>query len=152
MTWARGRETVTRLLVQGQIETITGSAANGSQLLASAHMLLESAAREVVHNSEAAYLLAFDAGRKAGAALVTQQGLRIRSGGHHRVLEDVIRAQFDGPFTSFGVLRVRRNEIEYPRFPGDVISDDEAREAIEIARQIFQGADALIDSMTLFRP
>jgi hypothetical protein len=70
--------------------------------------------------------LAYNAARKACVALLAQQGLRTKSGGHHVTTEHVVRAQFGGPFDAFSSLRRRRAEIEYPRFPGDVVTADEA--------------------------
>lgn len=152
MTWQRGATEVSHLLAQGLLEPITGAAANGISLLGSAESLIESARRELNRNPEASYILAFDAARKACASLITQQGLRVKSGSHHRTVEEVVGAQFGGVFSEFGILRARRNEIEYPRFPGDVISPQEATMAVDLATAIHVAAAQLIGSMTLFRP
>lgn len=98
MTWARGRATVDKLLAEGRLEPVSGAAADGRTWLASAGALLESARRESGHNPEAAYVLAYDAARKASTALVVQQGLRPKATGHHVTVERVVRAQFAGPF------------------------------------------------------
>lgn len=152
MTWQRGRETVRELLSTGLLQAVSGSAANGSPLLASAQGLLESARRESSANPEAAYVLAYDAARKACAALLAQQGLRTRSTGHHLSTEEVVRAQFGGPFDAFGALRRRRAEIEYPRFPGDDIEEREVADAIAKVDLILRASTSLMDQLTLFRP
>lgn len=152
MTWQRGQREVEDLLTQGALEPVSGAAADGTTLLTSAESLLASASRELSTNPEAAYVLAYDAARKACASLLAQQGLRTRSGGHHVTTEQVVRAQFGGPFDAFAALRRRRSEIEYPRYPGDTVTADEAVRALERSRAIHDAASQLLPRMTLFRP
>lgn len=151
MTWNRGASTVDDLLTQGALERVSGAAADGTSLLESSAGLLASAERELSKYPEAAYVLAYDAARKACVALLSQQGLRTKSGGHHVTTEQVVRAQFGGPFGTFSSLRRRRAEIEYPRFPGDVVTTEEAAEAIEKARAIYDSSTELLTRLTLFR-
>lgn len=151
MTWNRGASTVEDLLTQGALERVSGAAADGTSLLESSTGLLASADRELSTFPEAAYVLAYDAARKACVALLAQQGLRTKSGGHHITTEQVVRTQFGGPFEAFSSLRRRRAEIEYPRFPGDVVATDEAAEAIEKARAICDASTELLTRLTLFR-
>lgn len=148
MTWKRGRNRVNELLASGHLDHIHGSAANGTALLTSSSRLLESAEREADINPEAAYALAYDSARKACSALLAQQGLRTRSAGHHLTTEEVVRAQFGGPFDAFGALRRRRSEIEYPRHPGEDVSTTEVWEAIANARAIHSAAESLIDQLS----
>lgn len=150
MRWRKGEDVMQRLLTEGALEPVRGAAADGSQLLESAQRLLESAARELQENPEAAFVLAYDGARKSCAALLAQQGLRTRSAGHHVTTEQVVRAQFGGPFTLFGSMRRRRIEIEYPRFPGEDVSVDEAREALSQAQDIHLAASQLLGELGLF--
>jgi hypothetical protein len=55
------------------------------------------------------------AARKACVALLAQQGLRTKSGGHHVTTERVVRAQFGGPFDAFASLRRKRMPSMTPR-------------------------------------
>jgi hypothetical protein len=107
VTWERGWRTVEQLLGDGRLERVTGSAADGTHWLTSATALLASARRESESNPEAAY----DAAGKACTPLIAQQGLRTKTTGHHVTVEQVVRAQFGGPFDGFGTLRRRRSEI-----------------------------------------
>ena len=151
MSWQRGAARINDLLAGGNLEPVRGIAADGGPLLDSAKGLLASAERESTANPEAAFVLAYDAARKACAALLAQQGLRTRASGHHVTTEDVVRAQFGGPFDAFGALRRRRSEIEYPRHPGDDVTPSEAVEAIESARAIPDAAAALLGQLTMYR-
>ena len=151
MTWQRGSGEIQKLIAEGRLERVLGSAADGTQLLDSARRLLESAQRESTANPEASFVLAYDAARKASAALLAQQGLRIHTGGHHLTTEEAVRAQFGGPFGSFGALRRRRSEIEYPRHPGDEVSPAEAQDAVDNAMGIVNVAVELIGTLTVFR-
>ncbi len=151
MTWQRGQREVEDLLAQGALEPVSGAAADGTSLPASAGSLLASASRELAANPEAAFIRAYDAARKACAALLAPQGLRTRAGGHHVTTEQVVRAQFGGPFDAFASLRRRRSEIEYPRTPGDDVAADEAVEALDRAREIHAAARQLLPRLALFR-
>ncbi|MCF8527025.1 MAG: hypothetical protein K9G24_08490 [Candidatus Nanopelagicales bacterium] len=152
MTWQRGRDSVQAMLSAGSLDTISGAAATGLPLIDSARGLLGSARRESTENPEAAYVLAYDAARKSCAALLAQQGLRTKSTGHHVTTEQVVRAQFGGPFDSFATLRRRRVEIEYPRFPGDDIDETEVLAALDKAQRILDSAIQLLPQLSLFRP
>jgi len=92
-----------------------------------------------------------DAARKASSALLAQQGLRTKTAGHHVTIEQVIRAQFGGPFDGFGALRRRRSEIEYPRRPGDDIEPSEAAAAVSAAGLIIAAAQQLQPQLNLYR-
>ena len=151
MTWERGRPTVEQLLDDGRLERVTGAAADGTHWLASATALLESARRESESNPEAAYVLAYDAARKACTALIAQQGLRTKTTGHHVTVEQVVRAQFGGPFNWFGTLRRRRSEIEYPKRPGDDLDVTEVPAAVTSAEQILEATRQLLPQLSLFR-
>ena len=151
MTWQRGGSRINELLAEGRLEHVSGAAANGLSLLASARGLLESAQRESLENPEAAFVLAYDSARKACAALLAQQGLRTRSAGHHVTTEAAVRAQFGGTFDEFGALRRRRSEIEYPRHPGEVVAVAEAADAIVAARAILDASAVLIAQITIYK-
>ena len=74
----------------------------------------------VAQDPDLAFVLAYDAARKALSALLTYQGLRpTRKGGHYPV-KHAVRAQFGSGFRQFGALRRRRNELEYPANYGSV--------------------------------
>ena len=60
-----------------------------------------------------------------------------------------MRAQFGPGFRPFGDLRRRRNELEYPHHPADSASEDEARQAVEVARQLINAAKSLIGESKL---
>lgn len=151
MKWTRGQDTVDGLLTDGRLELVTGAEADGTAWLVSAQALLESAKREHDANPEAAYVLAYDAARKASTALLAQQGLRTKTAAHHVTVEQVVRAQFGGSFDGFGALRPRRSEIEYPRRPGDTIEAAEAAGAVSAAGLIIAAAQQLQPQLDLYR-
>jgi hypothetical protein len=151
MKWTRGSDTVERLINEGRLESITGVAASGDMHLRSARALLASAQREAASNPEAAYLLAYDAARKAATGLLAHQGLRPRQTGHHVTVEEAVRAQFSGDFHRMGALRRRRAEIEYPLAPGDETTKDEAVAAVEDVTKIIDAAEQLLPTLSFFR-
>jgi hypothetical protein len=141
---------VEELLRRRELERITGAAAVGAPLLAQADRTTTTAAGLVRTDPYSAYVLAYDAARFACVALLAQQGLRATSSGGHYAVERVVRAQFGSGFRPFGDLRRRRNELEYPHHPADTASEDEARQAIEIAQQLIRAAEALIEQLSFF--
>jgi len=132
-----------QLLDDGRLERVTGATADGTNGNTSATALLESARRESESNPEAAYVLAYDAARKAWTALIARQGLRTKTTGHHVTVEQVVRIQFGGPFDGFGTLRRRRSEIECPQRPGDGIDATEVPAAVASTELILEAARQL---------
>jgi hypothetical protein len=65
-------------------------------------------------------------------------------------VERVVRAQFGPGFRPFGDLRRRRNELEYPQLAGDTASQDEAAQAVEVARQLITAAKVLLGQLSFF--
>jgi hypothetical protein len=84
-SWSRGEAEVEELLRRRELERITGTAADGSHLLARAGRTATTAAGLAGADSYSGYVLAYDAARFACVALLAQQGLRATSsGGHER--------------------------------------------------------------------
>jgi hypothetical protein len=91
-----------------------------------------------------------DAARFACNALLAQQGLRATTSGGHYAVERAVRAQFGESFQDFGDLRRRRDELEYPRVPGDTPTADEAKQAVDDASRLIAGARRLIEQLAFF--
>jgi hypothetical protein len=116
---------------------------------------VESARRTAAADPEAAYVLAYDAARKSGTALLAHQGLRPTTAGGHIAVVDAMRAQFPGVpgLASLDRLRRRRNQAEYPSPASyDPITVDEAKDAIEAASGCVSNADRLLqlDELGIF--
>ena len=148
--WARGEGEVEKLIAIGDLQQLTGAAANGERLLVKAAVTLETARTAVERDPDSAVVLAYDAARQALTALLAHQGLRPTSKGGHYAVEQAVRAQFGPGFRQFGALRRRRNELEYPERPDDDATGDEAARAVEHSQEIIAAADGLIDRLGLF--
>ena len=148
--WPRGEADIEELLRRSELEFITGTAADGSPLLAQATRTAATAAGLVAADPYSAYVLAYDATRFACVALLAQQGMRATASGGHYAVERAVRAQFGPGFRPFGDLRRRRNELEYPRVPADRAGEEEAAEAVKVAQQLIAAARALIDQLSFF--
>jgi hypothetical protein len=61
-----------------------------------------------------------------------------------------MRAQFQQHFRSFGTLRRRRNELEYPAAHGADVSADEIAEATRDAEGIIDAAARLLPHLQFF--
>jgi hypothetical protein len=148
--WKRGRSEIEALLAAGELQKLTGAAADGERLLEKAKVTWSTARSVVDTDSDSAFVLAYDAARQALTALLAQQGLRSTTKGGHYAVEQAVRAQFGAGFRQFGALRRRRNELEYPERPGDDATHDEAAGAVESAQAIIAAADGLLDQVWLF--
>lgn len=148
--WTRGEAVVEALVAAGDLQKLTGGAADGSRLMSRAHVTLETARTVVDRDPDSAFVLAYDAARQALTALLAQQGLRPTSKGGHIAVERAVREQFGLGFRQFGALRRRRNELEYPERPGDDATSEEAAEGIDRADEIVAAAVLLLDQLGLF--
>ena len=152
MTWARGREDIERLLADGELERVTPSPRVSDRLLrdADAHVLL--ATRGAKDDPAGALQLAYDAARKASAALLAFQGLRATSRGGHIAVLDAVTAQFSGgksgipAFGRINRLRRRRNLAEYPSEDSPGVTEEDAAQALTTAREAVDAAKRLIES------
>jgi len=148
--WETGQADMETFLADGWLQEITGVAADGQALVDKADRTIATAESIVAKDPDNAYVLAYDAARQAGTALLAQQGLRPTSQGGHYVVESSLRAQFGAVFKSFGTIRRRRNELEYPSVPEDV-QTEEAQQAINDSRSMIDAAKRLLPHLSFFR-
>src|SRR5215472_15384343 len=133
MRWSAGEATIQRLLTTGHIERVQGAQADGASWLDRARRGIDAARVLAESAPDSSIILAYDAARQACVALLAQQGLRPTTSGGHYAIEEAIRAQFGVTLRAFGGLRRRRNELEYPLYPTERASADEAAEALQTA-------------------
>jgi HEPN domain-containing protein len=148
--WKRGEADVEALIAAGDLQKLTGEAANGERLLKKAVVTLGTARLAIERDPDSAFVLAYDAARQALTALLAHQGLRPTTNGGHYAVEKAARAQFGPGFRHFGALRRRRNELEYPQRPDDDATIEEATEAVNNAQAIITAAEGLLDQLGLF--
>lgn len=154
MSWEEGRQTVERLIVDGELQRITADIEGARGLVESARRHLTSAATIRQTDLEGAYAALYDAARKACAALLEAQGLRATSRGGHIALRDAVFAQFadlsgGAVVRRFDRMRRRRHDIEYPS--GDSGVDlAEVDEALARSTEIVAFAEKLIDKLPAF--
>lgn len=148
--WQLGAAEVQELIDRGDLQKLVGEAANGTRLLRKASRTLQTSGLALESDPDSAFVLAYDATRQALTALLAQQGLRPTSVGGHFAVEQSARAQFGAGFRAFGALRRRRNELEYPRFPGEGATVGEAADAAVQAGEMIGHAQALLPDLGLF--
>ena len=134
----------------GELQKVQGAEANGQSLLDKAMRTLASARTLLEIDPDSSYSLAYDAARFACTALLAQQGLRPTTSGGHYAVEQVVRAQFQAHFQSYGTLRRRRHELEYPTALGGGTTPEEATEACESADAILEAAGKLLPHLGFF--
>jgi HEPN domain-containing protein len=106
-------------------------------------------------NPVAAFMLTYDAARKALTAILANQGLRpVGSEGGHAVLLDVVLAQLDPPLgddlREFDWMRRLRNDSAYPSPDRSVASASDVGEALPAAGRIIEIATTMVDQMPIY--
>jgi hypothetical protein len=149
VTWQRGREDVERLIAAGEIERVTPSPDVAERLLGDADAHIRLATKGTRDDPAGALQLAYDAARKASAALLATQGLRATTRGGHIAVLDAARAQFNdkGGIAVFGRInrvRRRRHDSEYPSEDTPAIVTEDAERALAIAREAVDAARKII--------
>lgn len=91
--WTRGEAEVEQLIASKQLQRVIGGQATGAHLLQKASRTLETAGEIVGQDPDSAYVLAYDAARYSGTAILAHQGLRPTTSGGHYAVEVALRAQ-----------------------------------------------------------
>jgi hypothetical protein len=148
--WPRGEAQIEQSIANQQLQRVIGGQANGAHLIEKASRTIETAGAIAEQDPDSAYVLAYDAARYPGTAILAQQGLRPTTSGGHYVVEVALRAQFGDGFRPFGAMRRRRNELEYPSGPGETTSYHEAQNAIQDAEVLLLAAQQLLPTLSIF--
>ncbi|WP_220040664.1 hypothetical protein [Streptomyces tateyamensis] len=110
--WEQGRATVDDLIQRREVERVPASAEHAQAELTQARQHLASAKLLLDVDPVGAYSLAYDAARKALAAVLMNQGLRATSRGGHVAVYETVKAQLDPPLGGvlrpFSRMRIRR--------------------------------------------
>lgn len=140
--WARGSDEIDKLLEVGDLKRVTGADVGTPALMERARQLVASA-RGLLHSDPVtAYVVAYDGAKHAGSALLAEQNLRSSD---HVTIERALVAQFGPPFSRFGYLRRRRNELDYPVTADDFADEQEAQKAIEYSIEIVDNAAKILE-------
>lgn len=126
---------IDHMLERGQMTRVVPNRAQSDQLLTQAEAHLRSAQMLRDTDTAGAFVLAYDAARKALSAILLNQGLKTRGEGAHALLAEAIGSQLASAIdlTGFGWMRITRNATEYgsDRHPGATVTDVD--EAVEMA-------------------
>ncbi|MDR1426597.1 MAG: hypothetical protein LBJ08_02405 [Bifidobacteriaceae bacterium] len=115
--WRRGEAQIEALIAQNAVAREPRASGETDALMDRSRKILASARTLIDTDPVTAYVIAYDAARHAGMALLARQNLRATTAGGHRAVEAVIVGQFGEAFASFGTLRRRRHELDYPVMP-----------------------------------
>ncbi|HZX99603.1 MAG TPA: hypothetical protein VFE92_08970 [Dermatophilaceae bacterium] len=148
--WPRGETQIEQLIANKQLQRVIGGQANGAHLLQKASRTLESAGGIAEQDPDSAYVLAYDAARHAGTAILAHQACAQRQPAGIMAVEVDLRAQFGEGLRPFGAMRRRRNELEYPTGPGETTTHDEAQKAIQDSSALLRAAQQLLPTLFIF--
>lgn len=155
--WRADAPATAYLLGRGQIERVNANPEHATVILVEARKHLGSARLlATTDDVGAAFVMAYDAARKALAAMLAVQGLRTKGGdGGHRVLGELMQAQLPEHKKSlreFDWMRQKRNDTEYreENRPSATIEDvtdaiPAAECIVELSERFVQGFNGLHD-------
>jgi HEPN domain-containing protein len=144
--WERGRGEIEGHLGQAELDVVAASADLARRLLDDSERAAESARSLLDADPGSALTLAYDAARKAATSLLAAQGLRPTARGGHRVVQDAVGAQFDGPFERFGRMRRKRHAQQYPDADAAPATREDAEEMIAFAASCLDASRVLLES------
>ncbi|MDH6703788.1 uncharacterized protein (UPF0332 family) [Kitasatospora sp. MAA19] len=152
--WEQGRATVDDLIQRREVEKVPASAEHAQAELAQARQHLASAKLLLDVDPVGAYSLAYDAARKALAAVLMNQGLRATSRGGHVAVYETVKAQLDPPLGGvlrpFSRMRIRRNESEYRSAEAPAITPEEVSGDLPKAQAIIDLAEKAMPHMSRY--
>lgn len=154
MKWNQGRAEIESMVVSGELERIRADRERALAMLDEASAHIRSAAVVVGIDPQGAYVLLYDASRKAMAAVLENQGLRATSRGGHLAVYRSVRAQLDPPMGAtlrpFDRMRRRRNAVEYGADSQAPVTCDEVLEDAVKSQAIVEAVRQVLDSMSPF--
>ena len=154
MRWEQGRSALEEMLSRGEVQRVPASRDAADRLIHQARAHLSSAKAVQGTDPDGAYVLTYDAARKALPAILENQGLRASSRGGHVAVMEAVQAQLDPPLGKslrpFSRMRRKRSLIEYApaETPGLTSADIEEDGAHALA--LIELADRVLDQMSPF--
>jgi len=152
--WEQGRATIDVLLADRRLERVTPSREVADLLIGQARRHLATAEAAASLDPTAGFQIAYDAARKALAAILANQGLRPRGEGAHAVLLTAALAQLDPPMgrdlRHFDWLRRTRNGAEYPLPDTPPVTVDDVNDALPLAKAIVAIAERVIPNKPVY--
>ena len=152
--WEQGRATVDDLIQRREVERVPASSEHAHAELAQARQHLASAKLLIDVDPVGAYSLAYDAARKALAAVLMNQGLRATSRGGHVAVYETVKAQLDPPLGGvlrpFSRMRIRRNESEYRSAEAPDLTPEEVSCDLPKAQAIIDLAEKTMPHMSRY--
>ncbi len=152
--WDRGRAEVDGLLADGHLQKVKPDRNLADLAIGQAKRHLDASHHTLEVDPVGSFQLAYEASRKAFAAVLENEGLRATSKGGHRAIEDALRAQLVPPLgkqiSNFGWMRSLRNASAYPSFERPTADADDARKAQLMADELIALAEKLLDQMPVY--
>jgi len=141
-------------IASSRLEQVTPNRSHAERLMAEArgHLAFSEQAKHI--DLPSAYAVTYDAARKALAAYLAVQGLRVTFRGGHQMLFDAVRVQMTpqhAPIVKqFGLLRSRRSQVEYPADGTPQARMDEVEDAYARASEIVALIELPLPTLTPF--
>lgn len=157
LAWRPDAPATAYLLGRGQIEKVSANPDHALAILADSRKHLGSAQLlATTDDVAAAFVMAYDAARKALAAMLAVQGLRAKGGdGGHRVLGELMQAQLPQAkslLREFDWMRQKRNDTEYHEENRPTATAEDVSDAIPAAERIVELAERFLDEVGAGRP
>jgi hypothetical protein len=149
--WNQGREAIDAHIARGAIEHVPASREAAEAELVRARTHLASARRLLDSDPEGAYTLAYDGARRALAAVLQNQGLRVTSRGGHVTVYEAVLAQLEPPLGAllrpFNRMRARRNEVAYRSSEAPSMTAEDVTADLSKVEALIEVAEKAIPNM-----
>jgi hypothetical protein len=153
--WGKGSADIDALIAGRFVQPVAADRNLADLMIAEARRHCASAKATIDGDPTGSFSLAYDASRKALAAILENQGLRATTTGGHRAIEDALRAQLVPPMNleidGFGWMRTLRNSTQYPTAEKPLADRADAAHAHGIAQDLIAMAEKLLDAMPVYR-
>jgi HEPN domain-containing protein len=152
IAWRSDAPATAYLLGRGQIEQVNANPGHALAILVEARRHLGSARLlATTEDVAAAFVMAYDAARKALAAMLAVQGLRAKGGdGGHRVLGELMQAQLPEDkrlLREFDWMRQKRNDTEYREENRPTATMEDVNDAIPAAERIVTLGEQFVEEV-----
>lgn len=145
-----GKEVITQLLRNGQLEMASGPAANSQPFLQLAGKHIASAEHLTDASPDSAFVLLAQAAQLIGSAMLAHQGLRAAASAPDHVVGTAVTAQFGHQFSQVEALRQRARELQAPTSRDSHVIPAEAKTYLGTVRSLLAAATEVMPKLGLF--
>ncbi|RBM16954.1 hypothetical protein DI005_23960 [Prauserella sp. PE36] len=150
MPWPDGRAALAKMIDSGQLDLVSGPAANSRPFMDLAGRHLDAAEQLLDTSPPSAFLLLSHAAQLVASGLLAHQGLRPAVGANDHLTGDAVAAQFGHQFSQVELLRQRSVELKNPTSRDSRVTGDEVKTYLTTVRSLLSVAHNVTSTLGTF--